>query len=128
MNGVASSDDILCEIERLEAEKKEIENRIHLLRARLNDMIAPDISRKEDDTDSCPRPPANSFRNGEVSGEGLSADMIYRYSRHLLLPDFGVEGFDRFFPLLLTRPLCYAFECNVLVLGNNLLGSKIFSL
>ncbi|KAG1346786.1 adenylyltransferase and sulfurtransferase MOCS3-2 [Cocos nucifera] len=92
MNGDASSDDILREIERLEVEKKEIENRILLLQAQLNNKTSPDASRKEDDTASCPRPPANSFRHGGVSGEGLSADMIYRYSRHLLLPDFAVEG------------------------------------
>ncbi|XP_073108780.1 adenylyltransferase and sulfurtransferase MOCS3-1 isoform X2 [Elaeis guineensis] len=92
VNGGASSDDILREIERLEAEKKEIENRILLLQAQLNNKTAPDACRKEDDTDRFPRPLVNSLRNGEVSGEGLSADMIYRYSRHLLLPDFGVEG------------------------------------
>ncbi|KAI3997072.1 hypothetical protein MKX01_032723 [Papaver californicum] len=85
-NGVDSSSSLIHqELEKLKAEKKDIENRISILEAQLNNDIAP----KESDSSSCP----NSLLNVDSNSEhGLSADMIYRYSRHLLLPNFGVQG------------------------------------
>lgn len=66
--------DILREIESLEAAKAQIEDRISTLQARLN---------------SC----NNGEQGKETHFDGqLSVDMIYRYSRHLLLPLFGVEA------------------------------------
>lgn len=115
LSGCASSDDILREIERLKAERREIDNRIRLLQTQLNDKTPPDNSRKEDVIACCSRSPVSPYGNGngEVSGEGLSADMIYRYSRHLLLPDFGVEG-----QLKLLKS-------SILVVGAGGLGSPI---
>ncbi|KAI3847778.1 hypothetical protein MKX03_009761 [Papaver bracteatum] len=85
-NGVDSSSSLIHqELEKLKAEKKAIENRISTLEAQLSN----DIATKESDSSSCP----NSLLNlGSNSEHGLSSDMIYRYSRHLLLPNFGVKG------------------------------------
>ncbi|KAI3916793.1 hypothetical protein MKW98_026264, partial [Papaver atlanticum] len=81
----SSSSLIHQELEKLKAEKKVIENRISILEAQLSN----DIATKESDSSSCP----NSLLNlGSNSEHGLSSDMIYRYSRHLLLPNFGVKG------------------------------------
>ncbi|MCL7045245.1 hypothetical protein MKW94_013806 [Papaver nudicaule] len=85
-NGVDSSSSLIRqELEKLKAEKKDIENRISVLEAQLsNDAVT-----KETDSSSCP----NSLLNIDSNSEhGLSPDMIYRYSRHLLLPNFGVQG------------------------------------
>ncbi|KZV57827.1 hypothetical protein F511_21637 [Dorcoceras hygrometricum] len=74
-NAVAETpSDIRREIESLEASKAQIEHRISSLQARLND------SNEEE-----------QGKETHVDGQ-LSADMIYRYSRHLLLPLFGVEA------------------------------------
>lgn len=70
---------ILRELESLKASKREIEHRISVLEGQLH--------QKE-----------NTVSNGScasmstVDSNGLSPDMIYRYSRHLLLPSFGVQG------------------------------------
>lgn len=72
----ASADSAAVEITRLRAEKEALEGRIRALEAQLKN--APPAGEET---------PANG-----VSGGRLSPEMIYRYSRHLLLPDFGVEG------------------------------------
>ncbi|XP_073122108.1 adenylyltransferase and sulfurtransferase MOCS3-like [Henckelia pumila] len=63
--------DIRREIESLEVAKSQIEHRISSLQARLNTE--------------------EQGKQTHFDGQ-LSADMIYRYSRHLLLPLFGVEA------------------------------------
>ncbi|KAL5993335.1 Adenylyltransferase and sulfurtransferase MOCS3 [Asimina triloba] len=80
-NGGNSSGDIIGEIERLKAEKNEIENRITLLQSQLDDNAAMERDR--------PSPPTT---NGSTNG--LTPEAIYRYSRQLLLPSFGVEEFE----------------------------------
>ncbi|XP_057977677.1 adenylyltransferase and sulfurtransferase MOCS3 [Malania oleifera] len=75
---------ILRELESLKSAKNDIEQRISLLEAQLSQ------SRLKDDAvsnDSCPSAFGDSF-----AGHGLSPQMIHRYSRHLLLPSFGVQG------------------------------------
>ncbi|RZC46195.1 hypothetical protein C5167_039144 [Papaver somniferum] len=85
-NGVDSSSSLIHqELEKLKAEKKSIENRISILIAQLSN----DTTTKESDSSSCPNSLLNLDSN---SGHGLSSDIIYRYSRHLLLPNFGVKG------------------------------------
>lgn len=80
-----NKDGTLLEIERLKAEKEELEKRISLLEAQLSDEKSTTF--------------ISDGSGGEVNatassdyGNGLTPDMIYRYSRHLLLPNFGVEG------------------------------------
>lgn len=65
---------IVREIESLKASKREIEHQISALEAELGQIHLQDEP--------------NSISNGH----GLSPDMIYRYSRHLLLPSFAVQG------------------------------------
>lgn len=80
--GDASS--IIQEIERLKAEKIEIDTRISFLQTQLNEIVpngTTDLS-----SSSSTHPPFRYARHG------LTPDMIHRYSRHLLLPSFGVEG------------------------------------
>lgn len=77
---------VLCELERLRAEKEELETRISLLEAHLNrDSVAASDS-------SSPNPLSASCEDGAAEDGVLTPEMIHRYSRHLLLPDFGVEG------------------------------------
>ncbi|EPS61089.1 hypothetical protein M569_13711, partial [Genlisea aurea] len=73
-----TASDIRREIASLVRDKNEIEEKIASLQARLDGF---------------------GFENGANSSSAellqtgeLSADMIYRYSRHLLLPSFGVEA------------------------------------
>lgn len=82
-NGVeGTASDIRREIEYLQKAKLEIEDRISALQARLYSHTAEDGS---NDT--------NSYTPVETPFDGqLSPDMIYRYSRQLLLPLFGVEA------------------------------------
>ncbi|ONK77650.1 uncharacterized protein A4U43_C02F9020 [Asparagus officinalis] len=93
--------EIVNEIKRLKAEKEELEKRISLLEAKLSDEKAD----------------SSSTSNGEIAvpdtGNGLTPEMIYRYSRHLILPDFGVEG---------QRNLS---KSSILVVGAGGLGSPI---
>ncbi|XP_028800339.1 adenylyltransferase and sulfurtransferase MOCS3 [Neltuma alba] len=76
---------ILAELESLREAKSVIEQRISVLEGQLHDInLRNDVS----NCDSCsPTSVLNSS-----SANGLSPDMIYRYSRQLLLPSFGVEG------------------------------------
>ncbi|KAK4794771.1 hypothetical protein SAY86_012765 [Trapa natans] len=74
------------EIESLKATKADIESQISSLEARLRDMNLG--TEAVSINGSCPLTSAVdvSLRHG------LSPDMIHRYSRHLLLPSFGVEA------------------------------------
>ncbi|KAL2470707.1 Adenylyltransferase and sulfurtransferase MOCS3 [Abeliophyllum distichum] len=91
-NGLMADEEskICSEIESLEAEKAQIDLRISALRAQLNSCNSNSngVRKEESDVtnsgDSCP--------TGVSSNGQLSADMVYRYSRHLLLPSFGVEA------------------------------------
>ncbi|KAK1297244.1 Adenylyltransferase and sulfurtransferase MOCS3 [Acorus calamus] len=67
------------EIERLQSEKTHIENRIALLQSRLAETVAREEERV-------------STTSSSPQSNGLSPESIYRYSRHLLLPSFGVDG------------------------------------
>ncbi|KAL6314125.1 hypothetical protein AAG906_011865 [Vitis piasezkii] len=76
---------ILREIETLKAAKADIEHRISVLEARLRDIPPPN--------DAISGVSCSSMSIADsAAGHGLSPDMIYRYSRHLLLPSFGVQG------------------------------------
>lgn len=81
--------DLVREIEKLKLDKAEIENRIGQLESQLSKKVG-EVAQMEDNQTS-------SYFNSTVDGHntscnGLTPAMIYRYSRHLLLPDFGVEG------------------------------------
>ncbi|KAK3128493.1 hypothetical protein QOZ80_6BG0462540 [Eleusine coracana subsp. coracana] len=105
-------------LERLRAEREELDGRIRLLESQLEDEAAGEgrTAAGEGAGDracgaggACPRSAANGFA---LEGR-LPADMIYRYSRHLLLPDFGVEG---------QRKLS---RSSILVVGAGGLGSPV---
>ncbi|PIN14020.1 Molybdopterin synthase sulfurylase [Handroanthus impetiginosus] len=81
---VETAADVRREISSLEKAKAQIEDRISALQARLNSYGLEDGSEK---TNCSAPPPAEDLFSGK-----LSADMIYRYSRHLLLPSFGVDA------------------------------------
>lgn len=85
-NGEDVSARIIREIETLKSAKSDIERRISDLEAQLRE-----IGTKNDVSGSC-SPTTSTVTSGV--GHGLSPDMIYRYSRHLLLPTFGVQGFQ----------------------------------
>ncbi|CAL0315903.1 unnamed protein product [Lupinus luteus] len=72
MSEIRESDNasrIMAELQSLKEAKSTIDNKIGLLEAELRDI-----------------------QNDGASSNGLSPEMIYRYSRHLLLPNFGVSG------------------------------------
>ncbi|KAF8391595.1 hypothetical protein HHK36_023901 [Tetracentron sinense] len=73
---------LLREIETLKAAKSDIEHRISILQAQLGEIVA-----KEETSSISPL----SISDACVR-HGLSPEMIYRHSRHLLLPSFGVQG------------------------------------
>lgn len=79
---------ILREIETLKAKRTDIERRISELEAQFQEI---NLSHGNDAISNGSCPPISGLDSG--SGHGLSPDMIYRYSRHLLLPSFGVQGF-----------------------------------
>ncbi|XP_068648217.1 adenylyltransferase and sulfurtransferase MOCS3 [Aristolochia californica] len=72
---------IIRELETLRAAKADIERKILVLESNLKK-----IALEEND------PYSKSFRENPTSKHGLSPEQIYRYSRHLLLPAFGVGG------------------------------------
>ncbi|KAL3333559.1 hypothetical protein AABB24_033572 [Solanum stoloniferum] len=80
-NGVEAAR-IRQEIDSLKANKRNIEQQISSLEAQLNQL-------EVNSNTVCPQPLFNGDLN---NSNGLSPDMIYRYSRHLLLPSFGVQG------------------------------------
>ncbi|OIT26167.1 PREDICTED: adenylyltransferase and sulfurtransferase MOCS3 [Nicotiana attenuata] len=78
------------EIESLKANKRNIEQQISALEAQLNQLEVKQVEEGEVNSNAlCTSP----LSNGDLgNSNGLSPDMIYRYSRHLLLPSFGVQG------------------------------------
>lgn len=77
---------ILDEIEALKAQKKEIEARISSLENQLRETAIAD---QTPCNGICP---SISTVTSKLSKHGLPSDAIYRYSRHLLFPCFGVQG------------------------------------
>lgn len=76
---------ILDEIDALKAQKSDIEARISSLESQLRDSsLAKQCNGAF---------PSISTVASNHSRHGLPSDAIYRYSRHLLLPSFGVQGF-----------------------------------
>ncbi|EOY12250.1 Co-factor for nitrate, reductase and xanthine dehydrogenase 5 [Theobroma cacao] len=71
------------EIEALKDTKASIEHKIAVLEAQLQQHQSDDVC-----NGSCP--PISAVDANLANG--LSADSVYRYSRHLLLPSFGVEA------------------------------------
>ncbi|KAJ4975119.1 hypothetical protein NE237_000225 [Protea cynaroides] len=78
---------ILAEIKKLKLEKSEIEHWISVLQARFVELNK--TGKEEEIASSCSYP---ALISSAGFGHGLSPDMIYRYSRHLLLSSFGVQG------------------------------------
>ncbi|KAL1540969.1 Adenylyltransferase and sulfurtransferase MOCS3 [Salvia divinorum] len=74
--------DIRREIAALQEAKADIDNRISALQTQLSSCVSNDGTNGT----NCRTSPEPS------SGGQLSADMIYRYSRQLILPSFGVEA------------------------------------
>ncbi|XP_065025438.1 adenylyltransferase and sulfurtransferase MOCS3-2-like isoform X1 [Musa acuminata AAA Group] len=105
----SSGADLLREIERLRSEKEELESRIHLLEA----QIKPRGAAEKDKSGSCSLSSLSCSQMNGATISGLSPEMIHRYSRHLLLPDFGVEG-----QLKLSKS-------SILVVGAGGLGSPV---
>lgn len=85
-SGGADAARILSEIEALKATKSGIEAKISALEAQLQDLNCRNDAVSSNG--SCPL--ATTVDSG--LGHGLSPEMIYRYSRQLLLPSFGVQG------------------------------------
>ncbi|WOL11348.1 adenylyltransferase and sulfurtransferase MOCS3-2 isoform X1 [Canna indica] len=100
---------LLGEIERLKLEKEELESRIRLLQAQLK----PQGAAGEEQSASCSLSPLSCPPINGTALTGLSLEMIHRYGRHLLLPDFGVEA-----QLKLSRS-------SILVVGAGGLGSPV---
>ena len=84
--GGRSREAVEGELERLRAEREELDIRIRLLESELQTGSAAGEDACGGGGGAC------QTRRGFANGDALPADMIYRYSRHLLLPDFGVEG------------------------------------
>ncbi|CAI0379394.1 unnamed protein product [Linum tenue] len=78
---------ILAELESLKSAKTDIDNRIRALEAQLRDLNLqkPAVS----NNGSCY---SGGSAVDSALAHGLSPDMIYRYSRHLLLSSFGVQA------------------------------------
>lgn len=79
---------ILLQLETLKSTKTEIERQISALEAQLQEINLQHPNATVPNG-SCP-PVIPSVDSGY--GHDLSPQMIYRYSRHLLLPAFGVQG------------------------------------
>jgi adenylyltransferase/sulfurtransferase len=76
----SSASEILQELESLKNEKTKIEHKISLLEAQLKDInLQKQVS-------------ASSNGSSPYPTNGLEPHMIHRYSRHLVLPSFGVQG------------------------------------
>ncbi|OMO83553.1 UBA/THIF-type NAD/FAD binding protein [Corchorus capsularis] len=79
------------DIEALKDTKARIEDRISVLEAKLQETVslAPRLQQNDGVYHvSCPPIPAADAN----LANGLSSDSVYRYSRHLLLPSFGVQA------------------------------------
>lgn len=83
-NGVGeTAAEIRREIAALQKAKAEIDGRISALQAELSTCSSEDGTNGTNCCSRLPEPPSDGQ---------LSADMIYRYSRQLILPSFGVEA------------------------------------
>ncbi|CAB4278028.1 unnamed protein product [Prunus armeniaca] len=98
---------ILLQLETLKSSKSEIERQISALEAQLQEINLQHPNATVPNG-SCP-PVIPSVDSGY--GHDLSPQMIYRYSRHLLLPAFGVQGQSKL------------LKSSVLVVGAGGLGS-----
>lgn len=86
-NGDAASA-ITRQIESLKAQRTTIDHQISSLEAQLHRLNHQKNNHK-------PNEEANSPFSSDSDydfGHGLSPEMIYRYSRQLILPSFGVQG------------------------------------
>lgn len=79
---------ILSELETLKAAKSDIDRRIAALGNQLRDLTAHQNDRNDAVSSSCP---LISAVYSNISHD-LMPDAVYRYSRQLLLPSFGVQG------------------------------------
>lgn len=100
--GAKMAAEIRREISALQKAKSEIDDRISALQAQLNTCALEDGANCVNCCTPSLTPPA---------GDQLSADAIYRYSRHLILPSFGLEAQARL------------LKSSVLVIGAGGLGS-----
>ncbi|EAY87916.1 hypothetical protein OsI_09338 [Oryza sativa Indica Group] len=102
--GRSRAEAIMRELERLRAEREELDGRIRLLESQLRHGAAP-------------LPPSAAAEveptGSPSSSSAAAADMISRYRRHLLLPQFGLEG---------QRKLS---QSSILVVGAGGLGSPV---
>ncbi|KAI3717913.1 hypothetical protein L1987_69828 [Smallanthus sonchifolius] len=78
--GVDESSRLLRELQSLKDSKRDIEARISVIEAQLQQ-----IQSNQKTSSGC-------SNGGSDFGHDLTPDMIYRYSRQLLLPSFGVRG------------------------------------
>uniref|UniRef100_A0A0D9YZT7 Adenylyltransferase and sulfurtransferase MOCS3 n=1 Tax=Oryza glumipatula TaxID=40148 RepID=A0A0D9YZT7_9ORYZ len=102
--GRSRAEAIMRELERLRAEREELDGRIRLLESQLRLGAAP----------LPPSAAAEAEPTGSPSSSSAAAaDMISRYRRHLLLPQFGLEG---------QRKLS---QSSILVVGAGGLGSPV---
>ncbi|KAK8691148.1 hypothetical protein V6N13_074667 [Hibiscus sabdariffa] len=83
---------ILREIEALKDEKAQIEEKILDLEAQLQEEASLAHQQQQQNESVCNGCfPSVSAADANLA-HGLTADSIYRYSRHLLLPSFGVQA------------------------------------
>ncbi|KAF5807464.1 putative transferase [Helianthus annuus] len=82
--GADESSRLLHELQSLKDSKRDIEARISVIEAQLQQIQSNQHSNNES--------PAVSSNGVSEFGHDLTPDMIYRYSRQLLLPSFGVQG------------------------------------
>ena len=84
MDSNGGVDELLTELLSLKDSKLEIEARISVLEAQLQQIQSNQHPNQRGSSDCS---------NGASEfGHDLTPDMIYRYSRQLLLPSFGVQG------------------------------------
>ncbi|KAL8226447.1 hypothetical protein R6Q57_016279 [Mikania cordata] len=82
--GVDESSQLLLELQSLKDSKRDIEARISIIEAQLHRIQAKQQPNLKPSSDC-----SNAISD---FGHDLTPDMIYRYSRQLLLPSFGVQG------------------------------------
>ncbi|KAF8688024.1 hypothetical protein HU200_042514 [Digitaria exilis] len=112
--GGGRTEAIMREIASLRAQRDELDGRIRFFEAQLRLRVGGAASQTS-------KPPPNlstklgamGAHDANAGGGGLSVDMVRRYSRHLLLPDFGVQGQRRL------------SQSSVLVVGAGGLGSAV---
>lgn len=92
-NGGAHASEIRRQINILKASKDEIERQISALETQLQQLNYNENNNHRKETEEVNSNYSSSMENGSFDfGHGLASDMIYRYSRQLLLPSFGVQG------------------------------------